>query len=116
MNYILENKIQILIISECIAWLLLIPMFYFRHWHRIKIAFIVSMALSGFFGYIPHITIPLIVCYHEKSLSALYQSKDTLFFIIIILILFVFGMTKGKSVVLKIDNVMYNLAQNYRQR
>ncbi|HWK23220.1 MAG TPA: hypothetical protein VNS08_09345 [Ureibacillus sp.] len=115
-NYILTNKIPILIVSETIAWILLIPMFYFRHWKRNNIGFFTSLILSCFFGYVPHISIPIIACITEGSLDALYNSIDTLIFLMIIILLFVFGATKGKSFVQKIDNKIYLIAQKYKAR
>ncbi len=113
---ILEHKIAILVFSESLAWILLIPMFYFRHWKRNNLGFFTFLGLSIFFGYVPHLTIPILTCIVERSFSALYESTDTLIFIVIIILLFVFGATKGKSLVVKIDNAMFEFAQRFKEK
>ena len=115
-SIILEHKLAILVFSETLAWILLIPMFYFRHWQRNNIGFFTFLGLSIFFGYVPHLTIPILSCIAENSFAALYESKDTLIFIIIIILLFIFGATKGKSLVLKIDHAMFEFAQKFKEK
>lgn len=115
-GFILENKFSILFFSEALAWILLIPTFYFRHWKRNNFGFFTSLGLSGFFGYVPHFTIPIMNCVVEKSIASLYESKDTLIFILIIITLFIFAATKGKALVKKIDDAMFTFAQKFKEK
>lgn len=101
---ILNNKWIILIASELIAWFLLFLMGYFRYWKSSKIGFTVSTVLSVCFGYIPHFGIPILMCIEEGNLGALYSSKEALLFDLLIISLILFGITKGKQLVIKIDS------------
>ena len=103
LNFILDNKWSILLTSECIAWLFLFAMGYYRYWKPSKIHFIIATVLSCIFGYVPHFGIPVLLCIKEGSWTALYESKDALFFDGFILALILFGLTFGKKYVVKID-------------
>lgn len=114
-SFILNYRFRILFFSEIVAWILLLPMGYFRHWEPSLPLFILFTVLSGFFGYVPHFGIPLLTCYVEKSWKALYNNKSSLIFSCLVLLIIVFGLTFGKEYVLKIDGMLYEFAQQQKE-
>lgn len=116
LDFILNNKWSILLISECIAWLFLFAMGYYRYWKPSKAHFIIVTILSCLFGYVPHFSIPVLMCIKEGSWTALYQSKDALLFDGFILALIIFGFTLGKKYVIKIDRYFAQKATHAKEK
>lgn len=100
---LIENKWTILGICEPLAWFFLIPMAYFRYRKPNKLAFVISTIVSGFLGYVPHVTIPILIAIHEKSIAPFIEEKSTMLFVAAILLLFLYGATKGKQLVITLD-------------
>lgn len=116
MFFLIQHKWSILLISEIIAWLLLIPTGYYRYWKDNKLLYVLSLSLSIFFGYVPHITLPIIVFIINKDINTLYKDKNSLIFIFFIFILVLYGATFGKKTILKIDNKVKEFATKHRAK
>ena len=75
MNTIIEYKWLILLTCEVLAWIFLFFMLVFRYWLKNKPLFLISTVLSVFLGYVPHVSIPILIAVREKSVMALVENK-----------------------------------------
>ena len=113
-NTIIAYKWGILLTCEVLGWVFMGFMFYFRYFIQSNPLFWISTAISGAFGYIPHLSIPILIAIHEKSITALLENKGDFIFVLCIISIIVLGFTFGKRYVAKFDRYMFQLAERRR--
>lgn len=110
-NTIIEYKWAILLSCEITAWLFLGLMIYFRYFIKSKSLFWTSTIISGVLGYVPHLSIPILIAFKEQSVTAIVENKGDFLFVLFIVCLLILGFTLGKKYITSFDRYMYKLAE-----
>jgi len=98
-NFILEYKWMILLILEVLAWLATFFMFYARYQMQSTLWFRLALILTVATGIIPQVLMGIV------NFSA---TKEVDLFVLVIIMLFLYGLTFGKKHVQKLDEWMQN--------
>lgn len=105
-HILIDYKWAILIVCELTAWLTTFYMLYARYWLKSNLQFYIFGAISLITGYFPHLFIGILNIVK-------FQKVDS--FTIVIVILFILGITFGKKLVAKIDIGIQNYINKQRE-
>jgi len=105
-SILLEYKWWILLSCELIAWAATFYMFYAMYWLKSNLQFIIAGLVALLTGYVPHITL---------AFADFLKYREINSFLVVVVILFVFGITIGRKYISKIESKIKNWAIKHRQ-